>query len=70
MNEVRPPAKPGIRTTEFWVTIVTVLGALLLPFLPVEKAERLGEWATLIGQIAAAAAAVAYAFARAIVKRA
>ena len=66
--------KPGPKTTEFWVTLVTVLAglALTMGWLKPEMAQEAAEWADLVSQVTgallAALATAGYAISRGMAK--
>lgn len=67
--------KSGWRTTEFWVTAATVVGALIAAIAPhysasiAQHAERVGGIASDTALLVAGIAAGCYALSRAAVKR-
>ncbi len=64
MSNSAPPAetRPGIRTTEFWLALIVVLGGEL------SAAYSSQPWAQVVGHVAAALSALGYGFSRARVK--
>jgi len=62
-NVTEPPIRPGIRTTEFWTTLLTVL------LLEVGTLYSQHPWAQVAGHIGAALVAAGYGLSRAYVKR-
>jgi len=57
-------AKPGVKTTEFWLaTAVALMGALAAVFVE-------AEWARVAGMVAAVLSSAGYGFSRARVKEA
>jgi predicted MFS family arabinose efflux permease len=59
--------KPGYTTTEFWVTLMTMVGSLLAPILG-KFETTIGEKMQVVSTIAACVAAAAYTLARAWIK--
>lgn len=62
MTATPPPAKPGIKTTEFWFTLFVIVGGPLAIQFGDEK------WAQAVGVAAAALASAGYASSRGKVK--
>lgn len=68
--------KPGWQTSEFWLTIFTVIGTLLTALLSTGAAERVATyansaagWTATISVVAAAVSTGLYALARSLVKK-
>lgn len=76
MNE----PKPGIKTTEFWMTLLTIFSGAVVTVLTVALspeqaetvggyAEQVGDWGKWIGVIVGGVVAAAYSISRGLAKR-
>ena len=60
--------KPGFKTTEFWLTLVTLLG--LMSLAGYGMSQQGADTAAIIGALGAALSTIGYSLARAKVKKA
>jgi len=62
-SELKPPVTPGVRTTEFWLALVTMVLSLLTAA-GVVGSEQAGELARPVASVIAGAIVIAYTVAR------
>jgi hypothetical protein len=61
--------KPGYKTTEFWVTLIVVVGGFVSPRLSQTQAAQADHTLGIVGFVCATVAACAYAAQRLLAKR-
>jgi len=65
MNE----PKPGVKTTEWWTTIATMVATVLMLFCPPEILEKVNHGAAWVGLIGMHVSNAAYTLSRGIAKK-